>query len=63
MGIVKVVPLPERHTDTSYIDDMRCRRLALQLATQLPDDLPEALRVLDHARTLVRGFLADPSPV
>lgn len=48
-------------------DDLRLRREALQIALQLPTDQEEALRVLDLARELVRGFLAgrvtDPPPI
>lgn len=43
--------------------DARLKRLAIQIATQLPDDTQEALRVLEHAQTLVRTFLADSRPV
>lgn len=43
--------------------DARLRRLAIQLAAQLPDDVGEALEALDHAKTLVRSFLGDPKPV
>lgn len=34
------------------------RRLAIQLAGQLPEEPDEALRVLDLAKTLVREFLS-----
>lgn len=36
------------------------RRLALQIAVQLPADSQDALDCLDLAKTLVRSFLADP---
>lgn len=43
--------------------DQQLKRLAIQLAAQLPDDAAEALDVLDHVRTLLETFLADPRPV
>lgn len=43
--------------------DQQLKRLAIQLAAQLPEDTDEALDVLDHVRTLVRSFLAEPKPV
>lgn len=43
--------------------EMQLKRLAIQLAAQLPDDTQEALDVLEHAKTLVRAFLADSRPV
>jgi len=39
------------------------RKLAIQLAAQLPDDTRDALDALEHAKTLVRSFLAEPGPV
>jgi hypothetical protein len=46
--------------------DARCRklrRLAIQLAAQLPDDEGEAMETLELTKTLVRSFLADPGAV
>ena len=40
-------------------DEAGLRRLAVQIVVMLPPDTEEALDVLDHARTLVRTFLAD----
>lgn len=34
------------------------KRIAMQIALQLPSDSGEADRVLDHAKTIVRTFLA-----
>jgi hypothetical protein len=42
-------------------DDGHLRRLALQLACQLPDDPAEARAVLDYTRELIDNFL-DQSP-
>jgi flagellar biosynthesis regulator FlaF len=39
------------------------KRLALQLAAQLPEDTQEALDALDYTRTLVRAFLGDLEPL
>jgi hypothetical protein len=36
------------------------RRHAVQIVAQLPDDPEDAMRVLDFARELVRGFLSPP---
>lgn len=41
--------------------DRKLRRLALQIAMQLPENAPEALRVLEYAREVVEGFLV-PQP-
>lgn len=43
--------------------DQQLKRLAIQLAAQLPDDTDEAMDVIEHVRTLLRSFLADPAPV
>lgn len=40
----------------------RLKRLAIQIAAQLPDDAGEALSVLAHAETIVRSFLSDSKP-
>lgn len=42
--------------------DVELRRLALQLAVQLPNDGQEALTTIGHMETLVRGFLGDTRP-
>jgi hypothetical protein len=34
-------------------DDLTCRRLAVQLACQLPPDKNDCLRVLEHLRALI----------
>jgi len=39
------------------------RRLALQIAIQLPESPDEAVRVLDYAKTIVGLFLGGPKPV
>jgi hypothetical protein len=39
-------------------NDAALRRLAVQIVVMLPPDTDEAIDVLEHARTLVRTFLA-----
>lgn len=39
------------------------KRLAIQLAAQLPEDTKEAVAVLDYAKELVLTFLQEPAPV
>lgn len=39
------------------------KRLAIQIAAQLPEDGDEALAVLEYAETLVRSFLGESMPV
>jgi hypothetical protein len=39
------------------------RRHALQIAAQLPDNVEDALMVLELARSLVDGFLVRPLPL
>lgn len=38
------------------------RRVALHIATQLPEDTTDALLVLDYARDLVLRFLVEAEP-
>lgn len=43
--------------------DGELRRLAMQLALQLPEDPTEGVEVVEHMKTLVRSFMGDPKPV
>jgi hypothetical protein len=43
--------------------DAELKRLALQLAAQLPEDTQEALDALEYTKTLVRSFLGSGGPV
>lgn len=43
--------------------DSELKRLALQLAVQLPEDPAEGERVVRYMETLVRAFLVEPRPV
>ena len=49
-----IVPIPA--------DDQTLKRIALEIAAQMPDNEADALRVLDHVKTLVRSFLAAGGP-
>src|SRR3954471_22149447 len=40
-----------------------CRRAALQIAAQLPEDIEEARAVLERTRDLLEGFLIPPREV
>jgi len=42
--------------------EARLKRLAIQIAAQLPEDTGDALSVLEHTQTLVRSFLAHSRP-
>ena len=41
-------------------DEMRLRRLAIQIVSQLPNDVDQAIMALDFARELVGQFLTPP---
>jgi hypothetical protein len=44
-------------TEHAMREEIRLRRLALQIAAQLPEDLSEARTVLRYADELLEGFL------
>ena len=52
---MQVVSLPERKSRDPK--ELERRRLAVQIAAQLPGDATEAILVLEAALTLVRIFL------
>ena len=52
---MQVIPMPERKKPDQR--DGERRRLALQIAAQLPAEATEAILVLEAALTLVRTFL------
>jgi hypothetical protein len=52
---MQVVSLPERRKPDPR--ELERRRLALQIAAQLPAEAAEALLVLEATVSLVRGFL------
>lgn len=54
--LVAEKPIPDER-------DAALRRRALQIVAELPEDEGEALAVLEHAKTLVRSFLARSRPV
>lgn len=57
-----VIPMILRPKPQTLPDSVALKRLAIQIAAQLPEDQEEALAVLEHAKTLVRSFLGDLSP-
>lgn len=46
---------------TKAVNDQWHRRLAIQLAGQLPENRNDAIRVLNHTRGLVDNFLNGPA--
>jgi hypothetical protein len=57
------VQMARKDKETIQHEVMARKRLAMQIAAQLPADEEEALAVLEYAKTIVRSFLADPRPV
>lgn len=43
--------------------EARLKRLAIQLAAQLPEDAAEALMALRYTETLLTGFLVTHTPI
>lgn len=60
---MEVVQMVSKRKPRRPGEEAALRRLAVQLAGQLPENTEEAIRVLDLAKTLVRSFLAEPEPV
>lgn len=60
---MEVVPMVKRSKPRRPGEDAALRRLAIQIAGQLPESPDEALAVLEHCKTLVRSFLAEPEAV
>ena len=62
-----VIPLNGGTAPVIYTpaDDQALKRLALEIAGHMPDDEGDALRVLEHVKTLVNSFLAarGPTPI
>lgn len=44
-------------------EEAALKRLAIQIAAQLPEGHDDAIAVLEHAKTLVRSFLGDSRAV
>lgn len=57
MEVVPMTPKP-RARSRSPDEELGLKRLAIQLAAQLPENEDDALAVLEHTKTLVRSFLA-----
>lgn len=62
MASITVIDGGKGKTPIDVDRDAALRRLALQMAVQLPDDPKEAERVLAYLRALLGTFLADPTP-
>ena len=60
MGVIQMTRRPKEHRPR---EDAALRRLAIQIAGQLPESPSEALEVLEYCKTLVRSFLAEPEAV
>lgn len=58
-----VASMSEYRRATSPKRTGEMKRLAMQLALQLPEDPSEAAEVVEHMQTLVRAFMGDPKPV
>lgn len=63
MANVTVIDGGRGKTTGSHEREDALKRLALQIASELPKDANEAYRVLDHVKTLVATFLAATTPV
>lgn len=57
---MEIVQLKKRPEDIEQ--ERALKRLAVQIAAQLPEDTAEALAVLRHTENLIRLFLDDPLP-
>jgi len=55
--LVMSVRFASRNNDEAVQEEMRLRRLALQIAAQLPEDLGDARIVLAYTREFLEGFL------
>ena len=51
------VRFASRNNEEATQEEMRLRRLALQIAAQLPEDLGDARIVLAYTREFLEGFL------
>ncbi len=58
-----VIPLARKPKPKSAEEVAALKRLAIQVTAQLPDSEPDALAVLEYAKTLVRSFLGEREPV
>ncbi len=56
-------PARKRSSGSVLADKAHLKRMAIQLAAQLPEDPMEARQVLEYVRVLIDDFLAaDPRP-
>jgi hypothetical protein len=63
MGSISVIEGGRGKSPANTEREDALKRLALQIATELPKDTEEAHRVLEHAKTLLVTFLAPMTPV
>lgn len=51
-------PARKRTSGSGLADQAHLKRMAIQLAVQLPEDLTDARQVLEYVRMLIDDFLA-----
>lgn len=51
-------PARKRFSGSGLADEAQLKRMAIQLAAQLPEDPNEARQVLEYVRVLIEEFLA-----
>lgn len=51
-------PARKRSSGSGLIDEAHLKRMAIQLAAQLPEDPNDARQVLEYVRVLIEDFLA-----
>jgi hypothetical protein len=56
------VPNCQPGADGKRRTDQLLRRQAIQIAAMLPEDLDDALAILEHAKTLMREFVGESEP-
>lgn len=60
---MKVIQMPTRKKMGQSAEEVAAlKRLAIQVAAQLPENERDALLVLEYAETIVRSFLAESKP-
>jgi len=51
-------PARKRSSGSGLVDEAHLKRMAIQLAAQLPEDPTDARQVLEYVRILIEEFLA-----
>jgi hypothetical protein len=57
---MEVIVMAKARSRRTKLEEAALKRLAIQIAAQLPEVEEDALAVLEHAKTLVRSFLGRP---